>query len=335
MFVSALIAFVVAALGSWLLARYSFALRLIDVPNDRSSHSTPTPRGGGIAVVVASIVGLILLPAGIPVAFRASLLPAASVAVVGLLDDRFGLSAKVRLALHLSAGLAVALTQIPVDLSRPTTLITPALAAASIAWGTNLFNFMDGIDGIAGSEAVFVCAMAGLLIAGPDGRAAEGLCVVGAASLGFLLLNWAPARIFMGDVGSGFLGFLLAAFAFTTIWHHLIPLPVWLVITSAFLVDASVTLFRRMVSGERWWSAHRSHAYQHLSIRLGSHARATIAVQCVNILVLAPTAYFMTSHREFAWALCAVIIVLLFAVAMMLGAGRPRQSTRGALESRL
>jgi Fuc2NAc and GlcNAc transferase len=216
------------------------------------------------------------------------------------------LSAQVRLAVQFAAGLGflVALTGVPASTAAAVLLL---LATVAIAWASNLFNFMDGIDGIAGMEALFICTVAGALVWRHNASFAALLWVVAAAAAGFLIWNWAPARIFMGDVGSGFLGFLIAAIAALTIARGQLALPVWLILWALFLADTAVTLVRRIVRRERWWAAHRSHAYQRLATHLGSHAQVTLIYAALNLIVIMPSAWYAHTHGSLAWAICAAI----------------------------
>jgi Fuc2NAc and GlcNAc transferase len=321
MIVAALLAFGLALLGTWLLIHFAPQLKLIDRPNERSSHVRPTPRGGGIALVVAVVAGSLALPGPLPLALRPALATALPIAVAGLIDDRFGLSARVRFGIHLLAALAcVSAFTGPVEIGLPRYLLLP-LAVLAIVWGTNLFNFMDGIDGIAAAEGLFIAGAGGGLLAGTAPAVATALWVIAAACAGFLVWNWSPARIFMGDVGSGFFGFLLAAIAALTAMQGLLPLPVWAILWGTFIADTGVTLVRRMLRGEQWWSAHRSHAYQRLSRRFGSHGKSALLYAAVNLLVLAPAAILAHSHPATAWWICVTVIGALALAAWKVGAG--------------
>ncbi len=322
MIAASLLAFGLALLGTWLLIHFAPQLQLIDRPNERSSHHKPTPRGGGIALVVAVCAGMLALPGELPLAIKPPLYAALPIALLGLIDDRFGLSARLRLACQLAAATACIVSfAVPVEIGLPRYLLLP-LAVLAIAWGTNLFNFMDGIDGIAAAEGLFICAVAAALSAAEAPPIASALAVIAATCAGFLIWNWSPARIFMGDVGSGFFGFLLAAIAALTALQGLIAMPVWLILWGTFIADTGVTLGRRVLRGEQWWSAHRSHAYQHLSRRFGSHARSALVYAAINVLILAPLAWLAHQHAEWAWTICAVTLAVLALGAAAGKAGR-------------
>jgi Fuc2NAc and GlcNAc transferase len=318
-----LLALGLAVLGTWLLIHFAPQLRLIDRPNERSSHQVPTPRGGGIALVVAVLAGLLALPGDLPLAIKPALYAALPVALLGLIDDRFGLPAPLRLACHLAAAAGGILAfGAPLEPGLPRHLLLP-LAALGVAWGTNLFNFMDGIDGIAATEGLFIAAVAAALLAPQAPPIAAALAVIAATCAGFLVWNWAPARIFMGDVGSGFFGFLLAAIAVLTALQGLVALPVWLILWSTFIADTGVTLVRRVLRGEQWWNAHRSHAYQRLARRLGNHARSTLLYSAINVLAVAPAALLAHARPTIAWWICFVVLGWLAALAYKAGAGTP------------
>lgn len=252
--------------------------RLLDVPNERSSHRVPTPRGGGLAVIAAVLLVWVALAAASRVEPRITLvmLAAAGLAAVSWIDDRRGLAPGLRLV---AQAVAVALGAVALPAGGgvlgPLVGSTVALGLAALAWlwFVNLFNFMDGIDGLAGGEAAAIGV--GLVLfatvgAGRDpGLAALAAAAAGAA-IGFLMWNWAPAQVFLGDVGSvplGYLiGFLLLGAALRGYWRAALILPAY------FLADASLTLLRRLWRGERVWLAHREHLYQRAVERGLGHA---------------------------------------------------------------
>lgn len=321
--VAIVMAFAVAYLGTWLVIRFAPTLRLIDRPNERSSHDRPTPRGGGIAIAVAVTATEWLVPPSSVGGWWLAVVAALPIAILGLLDDRFGLTARLRLGVQLAISLAYVLA-VTGSVSSAAALLVGTLA---IAWACNLFNFMDGIDGIAGIEATFICAVSGWLIWPQDPTFATLLWIVAASSAGFLPWNWTPARVFMGDVGSAYLGFLIAAIAYSTIVHGLIALPVWMILWSLFLADTAVTLVRRMLRGEHWWTAHRTHAYQHLSGRLGSHSRVTLIYAAIDLIVVMPSAWYAHAHADTAWRICGLLLCMSLAFVYACGAGKRRSTS--------
>jgi Fuc2NAc and GlcNAc transferase len=285
-------------LGTFALRRYALAHCIIDMPNARSSHTIPTPRGGGVAIVLSYLAALLLwrFEAGVADGLFCSLLVGGGlIAAVGFWDDHSSLSARTRFACHLlaSAFAVFMLGGWPV-LDAGFVHIRWGFAGAWVAvlaltWVINLYNFMDGIDGIAGTEAVFVAGAGGALLwlVGADGMP---LWLLAAACAGFLLLNWPPAKIFMGDAGSGFLGFVLGVHALHATTNGATRIWPWLILLGVFIVDATLTLLRRAARRIRVTDAHRTHAYQWASRRFGAHKPVTLAILLINLFVLFPAA---------------------------------------------
>ena len=240
----------------------------LDRPNQRSLHARPVPRSGGVAIMAGTLAAFLLPPAPMALA-----VPALALACISLADDWRGLPIAVRFLTHAAAAAAFvlfALSALPWWLQ-----VTLGLA---IVWMTNLYNFMDGSDGLAGGMGVFGFGFMGLAayLAGAVDLALTGLCVA-AAGLVFLWYNFHPARIFMGDTGSIPLGFMAAALGLLGWQRDAWPLWYPAAVFSPFVVDASVTLARRMIRGERFWEAHRSHYYQRL-VQMGwGHRRTALA----------------------------------------------------------
>jgi Fuc2NAc and GlcNAc transferase len=322
----------VCALFTGLFRRHAIATRMLDIPNARSSHVNPTPRGGGVAVAVVLIAGVAVLwtQAVIsPAVMLACAVGGSIVAAVGYWDDKHGLAALPRFIVHIgSAALAVALLSLDPNAQLPFSGFAAIVACGALvlgtAWSINLFNFMDGIDGIAASEATFVAAASAILVA--SANAGTGWSTLSAltagGSVGFLLWNWPPAKIFMGDVGSGFLGFWIAVVAVAL--HLSGALSIWTsaALGSIFLADATTTLVRRMAHGERWYEAHRSHAYQILARRWSSHFRVTALSWIINLLIVFPLAYASTVWTQAAPWIAAGLILALAVACFALGAGR-------------
>jgi len=283
---------------------------MLDLPGQRRSHQLPTPRGGGIGIVVAMLV---CLP-GVTWSLRATS-PSAEllglscaalllVALAGWWDDHRSLPAWPRLAVQL---LACALLCVGLQAWSPSWWWLPLLLVGG-AWSINLHNFMDGIDGLLAQQAAFVgSGMAVMAWAAHQPALALASACLAASALAFGCFNWPPARIFMGDVGSGSVGLLV--FAFTAMLWRLDPAWLWpaLILSSAFVADASLTLLARMWRGRRWYSAHREHLYQWLARRTGSHARVDAAYLGWNLLVAAPLAWLAWSHLHAALAITMVV----------------------------
>lgn len=301
------------ALAAWILAGVALswamtgltrkaALRtsLLDHPNERSSHTHPTPRGGGLGIVLPflGIAAFLHTDGQIDTRlFGATLGAGLLVAALGFVDDCMGLAARWRFAGHVAAsawiiGLLWPLPPLQVfgHLHEWEPWSVPVVAL-TIVWMINFFNFMDGIDGIAAIEATSV-ALGGALVWWLVAPGSDWLLAVlfAACVCGFLLWNFPPARIFMGDAGSGSLGVILAVLA---LWSardapHLAWS--WLVLSGVFIVDATTTLMRRVRRGERFSEAHRNHAYQYAARKHGSHRSVTLAVLAINVAWLLPIA---------------------------------------------
>jgi Fuc2NAc and GlcNAc transferase len=304
----------------------------MDRPTHRSSHIVPTPRGGGLAIVATASVGFVILGLSgiLSEPLLLALLGGLLVALIGFIDDWRPTSSALRLTVHFAAaGLALALLggAPPVQVGDSLIHLGPGgvvLGAVAMVWTINLFNFMDGIDGIAASEAIFVlCAAGGLsLVSGHPTALTASELLLAAATLGFLFWNWPPARIFMGDVGSGYLGYGIAVLALASGHENPVAPLAWLTLGGVFFIDATVTLVRRALRGERLHEAHRSHAYQWMTRRWNSHRRTTTAVATINLLWLLPMAWLETAYPRHAVWLTGAALVPLVALALWAGAGR-------------
>ncbi|MFW6271971.1 MAG: MraY family glycosyltransferase [Desulfosalsimonas sp.] len=313
--------------------RYALARSLMDIPNERSSHSAPTPRGGGVAIVACVLVGLIFLRAAgcMPASFFWALAGAgALVALIGWADDQKDIPARIRLTGHfIAAGWALfwlgGLPQLSIaGMQINPGLIINTLALLYLVWLLNLYNFMDGIDGIAGIEAVTVCTGGVVLCLMSDGKdflwTVPVLTACGAA--GFLFWNFPRARIFMGDAGSGFLGIMLGVLSIQAAWVSSELFWGWLILLGAFIVDATITLLRRILRREKFYQAHRSHAYQHAARKYGAHWPVSLAFGAINLFWLLPIAALVTA--EILDGALGVIIgyVPAAAAAIMFNAGK-------------
>ena len=312
-----LISALLSVLSVWWVYRLAPHIGLLDQPNTRSSHAQPTPRGGGLGMALAACGAGAWL--GLDAALLLALL---AITLLGFWDDLYSLAPTVRFAAQ--AGIVTAWLMYG---SWAPSLILIFVAGFLALWWINLFNFMDGLDGLAASEALFMLCAAALIghLLHPDlwahsPIASWGLALAGAV-LGFLWHNWPPARIFMGDAGSLFLGlslFLMAVVASDEGWLHL---PAWLVLGALFICDASVTLLRRLLARMPWWCAHRNHAYQHLARRWKSHRRVVIAATSINGLILLPLAFFTEQYPNYAWVTVCCTYLIVSLAALRLGAG--------------
>mgnify|MGYP003838112255 CR=1 FL=1 len=325
---------IVSAILTRQLVSYPHRFSKMDIPNERSSHITPTPRGGGIAFVTTSLIGflLLLLNDALNATELFALCCAGSiVAIAGHLDDRQKISgATVRLVLHaISAVILIIGVGIPSELALfdqtvNTGIVGSILGVVYLVWLLNLFNFMDGTDGIAASEAIFV-VLAGAFLSYhvlSDANHSAAAITLAASTFGFILYNWSPAKIFMGDVGSGFLGIVIGGLSLIAANQDRELLWVWIILLAAFVSDATVTLIRRLLRKQKPHVAHRSHAYQHLAIRLNSHAKVALLVLAVNIAWLLPIA-FLVADKQLAGTTGVIIAyVPLLIAALAFGAGK-------------
>jgi Fuc2NAc and GlcNAc transferase len=335
-----LAAFAAAWGGSALVRRWSPRAGLVDVPNARSSHLHPRPRGGGLGVLAGVVAGLLCSLPWSPTSAALTLLAAAlALAAVGLADDRAPLPVWPRLLAQVAAALVlVAVTgglpalplPPPADLPLPAAL-GGALAVLWLVGVTNFFNFMDGIDGLAGGQAVLVLLAVAAL--GWSGDGALLALVAAAATLGFLVLNWPPASLFLGDGGSGFLGFLLAGLPLLAPPEQRTPaLLVVGVGMALFLLDPAWTLLVRLRRGERLGAAHREHLYQRLAAPAVSHARVTVPLLAAGagLTLLAALAYEGVLGFWWALAAAAACFVVETAAARALAPRSRNASQNGA-----
>jgi len=291
---------------------------MLDLPGQRRSHSVPTPRGGGIGVVLALIIcmpgALLSLPSPWSAAVAVSLDVALSiVAMVGWWDDHRPLPVMPRFGAQMLAVMLFSATLLATGLSW---WWLPLLLVAGV-WCINLHNFMDGIDGLLAQQTIFVgfgLALISRSLAQPALAIAAAAMAISAA--GFWLYNRPPARIFMGDVGSGSIGLLIFALS-AMLWrvNHALLWPL-LILSSAFLLDATLTLVMRMLTGKRWHSAHREHLYQWMTRRGGSHAGTDAQYIAWNLLLVAPFTWFSCTHLN--TALPVTIAFYVFAAALWL-----------------
>ncbi|OGT80569.1 MAG: hypothetical protein A3H91_16985 [Gammaproteobacteria bacterium RIFCSPLOWO2_02_FULL_61_13] len=292
--------FPLAVVLTWGVLRYTTRRNMIDVPGARSLHTAPTPRGGGLAIAVCILGGGAILTATdrIPGTLGMSLCAGGViVAVFGWLDDRHGLPARYRAAGYLIAAalgvwLSGGLPRVAVGASAlELGWAGIPVAVLAIAWLTNLYNFMDGADGIAAVQGISAGAFGAVLFGMGGQWGAATLCLIlVAACAGFLIFNWPPARLFMGDVGSCLLGYSFGMLALYGERTGAAPLLAWWLLLLAFIMDASLTLALRMVRGEKWYSPHRTHAYQ-LLVQSGlGHRGLLLRFLLANFLMLGPLA---------------------------------------------
>lgn len=312
--------FFLSSIATFLLTplyrRYALKKGLLDRPNHRSSHTVPTARGGGIIFVLVWIASSLFFLSNYPPLwdqnFLVLFLGAAAIAGVGYWDDLFPISSLLRGGLHLGISvLSIYFLGLPFYMG----IFTFTLITLALAWSVNLYNFMDGTDGFAAVEALFIFGAGGLLLwLDGNGGLAKISWLLASSVSGFLLWNWPKAKIFMGDVGSGFLGFAVIFMAILG-EHKGVPILLWLMLYAIFWVDTSFTLIRRMFAGEKWYTAHRSHAYQRLHQAGWSHQKILIGLISVNTLLVLFT-FWTNAHRQFI--LLSTLGALLF-VSLLYG----------------
>ena len=291
----ALLTLAVSLVATGMVRRFALEGKLIDYPNDRSSHTVPTPRGGGLGILVAIATGMVVAGAAqaIPLWTGVTLFAGMSVlGMIGWVDDARGVPPLIRLVLHLIVGgltvffvggfPTLLLGDVEVELG----IFGSVIATVGVMWAINLFNFMDGIDGIAGSQAVLIFGVSGILLLVQGSFALCLLAVIFAsASLGFLAWNWPPAKVFMGDVGSGVMGYLVAALALMADRDRAVPVIVFAMVGGVFIYDTTVTLLRRLLRGKRPAEAHRDHAYQRMTRAWGRHLPVTLAAAAITLFL--------------------------------------------------
>ena len=302
----------IAAAAATAVTRFAaIRLGLLAEPNLRSSHATPTATAGGLGFIVPVVVFLILSIDDYPPALVLATAGVA-IALVGFLDDVKDLRRDVRLAAHLAiaTGCVALLTDEP--------LLATAVLILGLAWWINLYNFMDGIDGVAAAQCAIYAG--GVLAIGEPAQSAAFAWVLLAASIGFLCFNWAPAKIFMGDTGSGFLGVVTGSMALTLWQSGELSAVASLILLVGFWFDASYTLGVRIVTGQPFADAHRSHLYQILSRRLG-HGRTTALFSAHAVAWLAPLAALSVAFPRWQAACLAAACVPLACACVVFGAG--------------
>ncbi len=327
-----------ASLGLTNIVRtYTLRRGVLDRPNARSSHSIPTPRGGGLALIAASVLGIaVAVVANLATTNDALILTAGMLALgaVGWLDDTRGVRPGVRLVVH--GGVAVWTVYMfgglpSIHLGNESLSLGVGgylIGVVGIVWGINLFNFMDGIDGLAGSQAVLIFGTGALLLVlhGDNSLGAISASVA-AAAVGFLAWNWPPAKIFLGDAGSGVIGYLVAALAIASENHGSVPLIAFAILSGLFITDATITLLRRVSRGERPTVAHRDHAYQRLTRAWGSHRVVTARAASVT-LTLVFLAYIGTMIPRLMLPVFVVAYVFLTVLYVLAERRAPMQAGR-------
>jgi len=330
----AIIAFLASLGGVHLFREYALSRGHIDIPNDRSSHETPTPRGGGIVIAVVVLIVYLGAAAALESNIAIGYLVGATLVIsISWLYDVRSVAFHWRFLVHTAAAVCLLLDSPTVqhlyipyaEAVLPLGIFGPLIATVAIVWMINAYNFMDGIDGIAGAQAV-TASVGWLLIAA---RLDDSLIVffamaILASSLGFLVHNWPPATIFMGDAGSAFLGFTFAAMPLLVrspddIWPGILP---WLTLALVwlFVFDSVVTVLGRLVRREKIWQAHRSHLYQRMVINGLSHRRVTGIYFMLSAGIMVTTSYLANDRQamEIVTIPAVILSTLVLIVAFLM-----------------
>ena len=316
--------FLVSLILTGLIRKYALKRSIIDIPNERSSHTSPTPRGGGASIVILINLTIIYcyfveyLSLGVVLALAGGTI---FVAIVGWLDDHKHIPAAIRAAAYaLAAVWALFWLNFECDPNLKSysiyySLFSIPITVVSIVWLTNLYNFMDGTDALAAMESISVSLFTCFLfwIEKEQGMMLISLAIF-FSSCGFLYWNWPPAKIFMGDVGSCSLGFCFGVLAMISYLVSQVPITIWIILLAIFIFDASYTLIMRIIMKEKWYKAHKMHAYQRLVYLGMSHKKLVSIVSTINILLLWPLAWFVYKNREMALYILFFTAFLMFVI---------------------
>lgn len=300
------------------------------MPGQRSAHEMPIPFGGGIAIVITFVlsVGVLVTLGKIPVDFLALLVGPIALAILGLVDDIKSLSASFRIPFHFGAAIwSVLFVGAFPDINLNGFILELnwvgyIVGVLYLVWLLNLFNFMDGIDGLAASEAI--CVTAGIcffILFRETQYAIWVMLAIAGSCVGFLMINWPPAKLFMGDVGSGFLGIVLGVMSLMTVNEGVVSIWSWLILLGFFIVDASLTLIIRLLRGEKVHEAHDLHAYQHANRVFGGKI-VLFSVLAINIFWLLPLAWLADEKENLGFLLFVLAYVPVAVLCWGCGSGQ-------------
>ncbi len=312
-----------SAVFTGIARRYSLKNKIIDIPNERSSHEIATPRGGGVSLACITICSILLGYIFDLLAqddFLALFFSLTAVASIGWLDDKGDISSYWRFIIYSIAALwslcwvgvleNIRLGDLIIDISFSFSIIITWLG---IVWLTNLYNFMDGTDGLAAMQAILASSLGFilLLLQKEQGYALICLCLA-SASAGFIYWNWPTAKIFMGDIGSCMIGAFFAIFSIITDKSDIMPVSLWCMLLSLFICDATFTLIKRIIFGEKWYQAHKIHAYQ-LLVQMGmSHKTLLLNFILINLVIIWPATFFAWLYPHLAVYLVFTLVCILF-----------------------
>jgi len=310
---SMLLSFFLTGLATWYARRNG----MVDRPGERHSHTVATPRGGGAGLVLALLIASLFLPASGGEFWNKCVLPCVVVlAILGWRDDHAALSARFRILVQLAA--SIYLVTCANDHGWMPGAGGPFLAVLALVWMCNLYNFMDGSNGMAGLQGVFGgIVLSWLFISAGESGLASVSALVAACCAGFLPWNFGRARVFMGDVGSVSLGFIFGALLAGGVGLTAFSLPVALLVMLVFLADGTLTLLVRVMKGEQWYNAHKQHMYQRLIAHGWTHSRVALYYQLINLAMIVPGIVVAVKYPGLAWPV-VMAMILIFAVGWFL-----------------
>ena len=308
---------VVSLVASVVYLRFASRYGPYATPNYRSLHQKVIPRGAGLAVVFAALLGYLYLYLDHELSnsqLMVYVIGGLVVAAMGAADDRLDISARYRMPFQfLTAGWICYWLRglAPIDLGFAVIslgVFGHAALIVALVWFYNLYNFIDGIDGMASSATIFICAaMGAILFFQQELALGMILALLGVSSAGFLWFNWPPARMFLGDAGSSFMGYILSAVFVESLWHYPAVLWSWLIIGSFYFADTALTTTVRVLKVPGWYRPHRSHAYQNLARVWNSHRKVVLLVMAINLLWVLPL--LLLSLKYEAWAIAVTVLV--------------------------
>ena len=319
-----------------LIRKFSIKNNLLDIPNNRSSHYVPKPKGGGIAIIIPLIVTILVLFSNNMISIeitKSLIIGLILVAIIGLIDDYKSLPSSIRIIVYLiSAGLSLYLIggvkSISInEHSYYLGNIGYYLGILFLVWLTNLYNFMDGTDGFAAVQTLCVSVFCFFLfyLSNNDSFSIIMLCIA-STTIGFLYWNWEPSKIFMGDVGSCTLGFFFGLFSIYSGNEGIISITVWIILLAPFIGDATFTLIKRIINNEKWYEAHNSHAYQKIHQFGFSHNRLASGLFIFNTCLIFPLAYFAHTKQKYE-LFVLVLSYILVAITWSIIQHKYRKST--------
>lgn len=308
---------IVSYVLTWVIMKFSLMRNILDIPNERSSHTQPTPKGGGLAIVISWYAGItfLFLTGSLNKNLYFALLCGILLAIISLIDDLYDIKPYIRLIAQTTAAIAslIFLNGIqPVlvfGINIFSNMILAVITIVGMVWFINLYNFLDGIDGYASIEAIMI-SMALYLFAG------ESITLILIASVaGFLIWNWPKAKIFMGDVGSTQLGFILIVLGIYLHNEHSLSIIYWLILAGPFWFDATLTLFRRLRNKEKLSQAHRKHIYQRLVQSGFSHLKVDLFLSLLNASLIIAV-FICAKHPNLEIPLLILTLAFLYIITL-------------------